>query len=235
MGSQSTSLGRNLVDAGPRPVDGDVRGDLGGDDSEQRHLLHLGLRRRVDGVRDGHGPVVHRLQPYLRDERDVHRDDAPEGSLLVGRVRAIPRLLERSPLADAARIRVLENRKRWPFALEFRDQCRGGGEVEDVVIRELLAMELLVVTVELSVQRRLLVRVLAVAQALHEGRADHQRRCGLAGFGEFLLQVGGDRGVAGLDRPLHLRLKFLQPLLVLRVGGREIQLVLQIELLDERQ
>ena len=59
---------------------------------------------------------------------------------------------------------MLQNRDR--RALEFPDQVGGRGDVQDIVVAELLALQLLIVVVEGPVERRLLVRVLPVAQGL---------------------------------------------------------------------
>ncbi len=71
--------------------------------------------------------------------------------------------------ADAAGIGVLENGDR--RFLEFADELRGGGDIEDVVERKFLAVELLEIRVEIAVQRCLLVRIFAVAQV-----ADQRQR-----------------------------------------------------------
>ena len=50
-------------------------------------------------------------------------------------------------------------------SLELLDQLGRGGDVEDVVIGKLLAVELLEMLVEIAVERGRLVRVFAVTQA----------------------------------------------------------------------
>ena len=51
-------------------------------------------------------------------------------------------------------------------ALELTDEVGRGGDIEDVVIAEFLALQLFESLVEGTVERGLLVRVLAVAEAL---------------------------------------------------------------------
>ena len=77
-------------------------------------------------------------------------------------------------LADAAGIRVLQDRQRRRVVGEFRDQTRRRGEVQNVVVGKLLAVQLLEIIRGTAVKRRGLVRVFAVAQRLHQRRGNRQ-------------------------------------------------------------
>ena len=86
-------------------------------------------------------------------------------------------------------------------ALELADEVGRGGDIEDIVIAEFLALQLFEGFVERAVERGLLVRVLAVAEALGNrqgrreagGQAEDVAEAGL-GLG---FEVVGDRGVVG--------------------------------------
>jgi len=85
--------------------------------------------------------------------------------------------------------------------LELADEVGRGGDIEDVVIAQFLALELVEGLVERAVERGLLVRVLAVAETLGDGQrggvargqAEHVAEAGLG----LRFEVVGDRGVVG--------------------------------------
>ena len=97
-----------------------------------------------------------------------------------------------SPAAHAARIGVLEDGQRRQLTFELRDQGRSGRQVEDVVVRQLLTVQLLEILVELAVQGRLLVRVLPVTQGLGQRRTHRQIRQHRVRAGKLPGQMGGD-------------------------------------------
>ena len=86
-------------------------------------------------------------------------------------------------------------------ALELTDKVGRGGDIEDVVIAEFLALQLFEGLVEGTVERGLLVRVLAVAEALGDGQGGREaggQAEDVAGAGLSLgFEVVGDRGVVG--------------------------------------
>ena len=114
-------------------------------------------------------------------EHAIADDDAAEGCLLVGREGFVPRLAQILVAADAAGVRVLEDGD--GRLAELLDQLGRGGDVQDVVIREVLAVELGEVLVECAVERACLVGILAVAQPGDAGQRDGE------GGGGFLLLV----------------------------------------------
>ena len=110
-------------------------------------------------------------------EGAVADDDAAEGGLLVGGEGLVPRGLQVGIGADAAGVGVLEDGD--GRLGKFLDELGGGGDIEDVVEGEFLAVELLEVLVEIAVERGLLVRVLAVAEAGGDGQGEGERAGGL--------------------------------------------------------
>ena len=74
---------------------------------------------------------------------------------------------------------------------ELLDQFGRGGDVEDVVIREFLAVEFFEMLVEVAVERRGLVRVLAVAQGGDQREAEAEAARAFL----FLVEEIGDRAV----------------------------------------
>ena len=129
----------------------------------------------------------------------VGDDDAAERGLLVGLEGLVPGFEEGVGRSHAAGVGVLQDADR--RALELADEVGRGGDIEDVIIAELLALELLERLVERAVERGLLVRVLAVAEALGDrqgGREAGGQAEDVAGAGLGLgLEVVGDRGVVG--------------------------------------
>ncbi len=96
-------------------------------------------------------------------ERPIADDDAAEGRLLVGRESLEPRFAQVGVAPHAARVGVLEDRD--GRLGEFLDQVGRGSDVEEVVIGKVLAVQLLEMFLESSVERGGLVRIFAVAQA----------------------------------------------------------------------
>jgi len=123
-------------------------------------------------------------------------DDAAEGRLAVGRVGLVPGGEQRVGTGDAARVGVLEDGD--GRALELVDQVSGRGDVQNVVIAELLALELLEALVEGAVEGGLLVRIFAVAQRLRLliGERERLGETDLGGgVGDLAFEVAGDGGV----------------------------------------
>ena len=109
-------------------------------------LLLLQKRQRLGREIRRDDDLAENLRDGLRAgavERLVHGDDAAERRLPVGRERLVPGLAQIRALADAARIRVLENRQRRRLAREFRDQVRRRREIQNVVVGKFLAVKLL--------------------------------------------------------------------------------------------
>ena len=104
----------------------------------------------------------------------IDGDDAAERRLFVRGEGFAPRFREIRALAEPARIGVLENRQRWRLTGIFRNQRGGGGEIENVVVRKFLPVELFEEVSEIAVQRRALMGILAVAQVLRLCRANRQ-------------------------------------------------------------
>jgi hypothetical protein len=96
---------------------------------------------------------------------------------------------------------VLENRQGGRVAVELADERGGGGEIENVVIGKLLAVQLLEEFAELAVKRGGLMRVFAVAQRLRQRGGNDQRLWqadGRLGSGlKPFLQVRRDRRIVG--------------------------------------
>ena len=105
----------------------------------------------------------------------VSNDDAAEGSLLVGLKSLMPSFEEGVSRSDATGVGVLENADGRTF--EFADEVSRGGDIEDIVITEFLALELFKGLMERTIERGLLVRVFAVAEALGEGQGGREA-CG---------------------------------------------------------
>ena len=95
-------------------------------------FLLLQQSRRVRRKIRGHDHFAENLRDSLgagQIERPVHRNDAAERSLLVRRESPVPRLAQARPLANAARIGVLEDRQRGLIDIEPsdpRDSYRSG-------------------------------------------------------------------------------------------------------------
>ena len=139
-----------------------------------------------DGL--GHGGI----------ERLVHGNDAAERRLLVGGKRLVPRLAQIRALTDPARIRVLQNGQRGEITPELGNERGGGREVQNVVVGQFLAVELMEIVVELAIERSSLVRIFAIAQRLRQRGGDGQHlRQGVFIGGKFLLQMCGNRGIVG--------------------------------------
>ena len=94
--------------------------------------------------------------------------------------------------ADAAGVGVLEDGD--GGLGEFLDELGGGGDIEDVVEGEFLAVELLEVLVEIAVEGGLLVGVFAVAEAGGDGEGDGE---GAGGFLFAVEEIGDGAVVVG--------------------------------------
>src|SRR5262249_39077566 len=95
-------------------------------------------------------------------QRAVADDDTTERRLFVGRESFVPGSTKIRVATNATRIRVLQNSDGW-FG-ELVDQLRTRRDVEDVIERQLLTVELLEIVVEVTIKRGVLVRVLTVAE-----------------------------------------------------------------------
>src|SRR5262249_53741246 len=97
----------------------------------------------------------------------VRDNDAAEGRIGIGRERLVPCRLHRVADADSTRSVVLQNRDySLRFVLKLEDQVYRRADVDDVVVRELLAVELLGDLEEVAVERAGLMWVFAIAQPL---------------------------------------------------------------------
>ena len=164
-----------------------VGGEVGGDDDLGENLAD----------RPGGGQVEH----------GVAGNDAAERRLPIGRVGLGPRVGEGVGLADAAGVSVLEDGERGWVDVELDDQPGGGGEVENVVVRKRLAVELLIKLTEAAVKGGALVGVLAVAQNLSLVSADDELVRQAVAWLLLLVNIGqvqGDRAVVGGGAGVHL-------------------------------
>ena len=129
---------------------------------EQRACIGIELRR------DDHiGENFRNDAGEFEVERAVANDHAAEGCLAVGFEGFLPCDTQVFiVLADAAGVGVLEDRDGRTHEVE--DQVGRGFDVEDVGVGKLLALDLGEELVEVSVERALLVRVVAVAELLFE-------------------------------------------------------------------
>ena len=109
-----------------------------------------------------------------------------------------------NPATHAARVGVLEDGQRWQLTFELRDQGRCGRQVEDVVVRQLLAVQLLEILLKLAVQGRLLMRVLPVAKRLGQRRTHRQIWQHRVRARELAGQMGGDGCIVGCCAGEHL-------------------------------
>ena len=126
-------------------------------------------------------------------QRTVADDDPAEGRLFVRGERLVPRLAQVGVGTDAARVGVLEDGDGRVFVLA--DELRGGGNVEDVVVGKLLAVELLEVFLEITVERRFLMRVLAVAKTADQRQREFVVRAGFRP--RVASEIRGDGGIVG--------------------------------------
>ena len=95
----------------------------------------------------------------------IDHDDAAKRCLLVGHKRLLPCFNQSISTCDAARVGVFQNSHGW--LLKFADQVSRCGNVDDIVKAELFTLQLLKAIEETTIERGLLVWILAVAQALH--------------------------------------------------------------------
>ena len=137
-------------------------------------------------------------------QRTIDRDDPAEGRLPVRGKGPLPGLVQIGPATHAAGVGVLEDGQRWCLTFELRDQGRGGRQVEDVVVRQLLAVQLLEILLKLAVQSRFLVRVLPVAERLSQRRTNGQGRQHRVRARELPGQMGRDGRIVGRRAGEHL-------------------------------
>ena len=162
--------------------------------AEDREGVGVELRRDDDFGED----LGDRFGEALVDGA-VGDDDAAERGLLVGLEGLVPGLEEGVGRSHAAGVGVLQDADR--RALELADEVGRGGDIEDVVIAEFLALQLFEGLVEGAVERGLLVRVFAVAEALGDGQGGREAGRQAEDVAEAGLRLGfevvGDRGVVG--------------------------------------
>ena len=109
-------------------------------------------------------------------EHLIHGDNATKRRLAIGRIGALPGLQRRRAQADPTRVGVLDNRQRRPcIGRKLLDQLLDGGNIENIDIGKLFAMQLLKELAEIAIQRGRLVRVFAVAQILRLMEGQRQR------------------------------------------------------------
>ncbi len=136
----------------------------------------------------------------------IHPDDAAEGRDRIGLERVPVRLDELLVRRQPDRVRVLDDRDRRGGVVPG-DAIRRV-EVEQVVERRAAALELAGVgeraaaVGRLAIERRPLMRVLAVAQLVH--LLEHDREPAREDVAGDLVEVGGDLGVIGRDRAERL-------------------------------
>ena len=136
---------------------------------EQGAGVHLKIGRDDDFAEN----LADRFGKRLID-RSIANDDAAEGRLLIGRKRFFPRFAQIGIAADAARVGVLQNGYR--RLREFGDQVCSRADVENVVKRQLFAMQFFEMPIEIAVERSGLVRILAVTQTRDQRQRDRKRR-----------------------------------------------------------
>ena len=160
----------------------------------------VGERRRHDDLGEHLGDLLGHRQV----DRAVGRDDPAEGRDRVAGVRLAVRGGDVGADGDAARVGVLDDRDAG-VGVVVRGPPGGVG-VDVVVVGHLLAVQLLGVRqpgLNAAVERRALVRVLAVAQ--HVGalpaRPDPGREAGVLVGREHAAHPGGDGDVVGRGVP----------------------------------
>ena len=131
-------------------------------------------------------------------QRPVDDDDAAEGRDGVGREGAAVRLVQRLGARHAARVGVLQDRDGRLRVTELADEVQRGREVEEVVGRELLAVERLVGRA-VGVEGGALVRVLAVAQRQRQRQRDRERVGHVTASGVGLVVGTGFVAARGLE------------------------------------
>ena len=118
---------------------------LGRQDRERR-------RRRTPGATTTSRKIETSALGDRRVDRPGERDHAAEGRHRVAGQRRLPRLEERRPFRGAARVRVLDDDAGRPA--QRAAERRGRRRVEDVVVRERLALERRLAGRERAVRRR---------------------------------------------------------------------------------
>ncbi len=134
-------------------------------------------------------------------ERPVQRDDSAEGGNRIAGERLLVSVEQRAAFGDAAGIGVLDDDDgRRALGIELGDALIGRVGVVDVVVGELLALQLAragdaEAPIHSRIERRLLVRVLAISQFFHELAAEGAP--GWRALASLMRQPVGDRGVIG--------------------------------------
>ena len=147
-------------------------GQLAGQQQAQVLLFGEDRARRLVGIRrdDDFGEDLRDRFGGRRIERPVGGDDSAERRDAVAGQRLVPGIEQAVARGDSARVGVLDDDDRRRPVAELGDEVERGTGVVEVVVAELLALHLLGlgdaarVRADRHVERRLLVRVLAVAQ-----------------------------------------------------------------------
>ena len=106
----------------------------------------------------------------------IHGNDAAERRLLVRRKRLVPRFAQARALSHAAWVHVFENRQGGCVIGKLGDQRGSGGQVQNVVVRKFLAVQLLEIIVKPPIKRGGLMRIFAIAQRLRARCLDDSQR-----------------------------------------------------------
>ena len=106
----------------------------------------LALRARIGLAASSHAGRDHRFDERGHDglgqrdiDRPIERDDAAEGGEAVRFAGAHVRIDRGAADCGAARVRVLDDRRR--RLVEFEDDAQRGVEIEQVRVRQLLALQ----------------------------------------------------------------------------------------------
>ena len=121
------------------------------DSQEAQVLLLLQQAQRLRAEVRRHDNFAEDLRDRFRAgriERAVHRDDAAERGLAVRGQRLVPGFAQAGPLAHAAGVGVLEDGQRRRVGSKLRDQVRRRGQVQNIIVGKLLAVQLLKVLVK---------------------------------------------------------------------------------------
>ena len=150
-------------------------------------LLSPQKRKRVRGKIGGDYDFAENLADGFgtrQIQRAIDHDDSAKRSLYVGCESLFPSLTKSFALARPTRIAMLENGQRGRAADEFRAQGGGRSEVEDIVIGQFLAVQLLEIILKAAIKRGALMRILPVAQCLREAHVQLKSvRPSVASFG----------------------------------------------------
>ena len=115
--------------------------------------------------------LAENLRDRLRTARiqcTIHGNDPAKRRLFVRGIGFVPGGAQIVSLSHAARIHMLQNRQCRRFDFELRNQAGRSGQIQNVVVRKFLAMQLLEELLKISIQAGCLMRIFPVTQRLHE-------------------------------------------------------------------